>query len=81
MTGEKEDFTPIDVIFPAYKRWASEEDLRGAEVRSRTKLLADLEAALRGVKVSQRRMPELYRKGLSPKGLKRCFTSARTLVG
>jgi len=52
-----------------YQRWAIEEGQRGAEVRNRIKLLGDLEAALRGVKVSQRRLPESTEKAYRPRGL------------
>ena len=53
-------------IFAAYQRWAKEEGLRGAEVRSRAKLLADLEAALRGVKSNSQSSEGAFR----PRGLR-----------
>lgn len=69
VTGNDDDFTPVDPIFRTYKRWASEEGLRGAEVRSRAKLLGDLEAALRGVKHTQRRLPDSTERAYRPRGL------------
>lgn len=45
ITADREDFAPLDVIFPRYYEWAIDEGLASRQRRNRDELRADLVAA------------------------------------
>lgn len=65
VTLDPEHFTPLTTVHKSYRQWAHDEGLGNGEWRSQNELAGDLQAALRGVKHTQRRIGGRATYGLS----------------